>query len=70
MMIPVRCFTCGKVIGGDWETYKSRVSGGDDSALVLTELGINRVCCRRMFVSHPYDKDTNMESIDEAIKYS
>lgn len=21
MIIPVRCFTCGKVIGNKWETY-------------------------------------------------
>ena len=23
MIIPVRCFTCGKVIGNKWETYLS-----------------------------------------------
>ncbi len=70
MMIPVRCFTCGKVIGGDWEIFKTRVGGGEDPAKVLTELGITRVCCRRMFVSHPYDMATDTEPIDETIKYS
>ncbi len=69
MMIPVRCFTCGKVIGGEWESYKTRISGGEDPGKVLTDLGINRVCCRRMFVSHPFDQETGYEPIDETIKY-
>lgn len=25
MIIPVRCFTCGKVIGDKWEAYKKMV---------------------------------------------
>tara|TARA_Y100000590_G_scaffold470610_1_gene666913 strand:- start:4917 stop:5162 length:246 start_codon:yes stop_codon:yes gene_type:complete len=25
MIIPVRCFTCGKIIGDKWETYKKLV---------------------------------------------
>jgi DNA-directed RNA polymerase subunit N (RpoN/RPB10) len=24
MIIPVRCFTCGKVLANKWETYKAR----------------------------------------------
>ena len=70
MMIPVRCFTCGKVIGGVWELFKTRVVGGEDPATVLDELGIHRVCCRRMFVSHPFDAESDTEPIDEVIKYS
>lgn len=69
MMIPVRCFTCGKVIGGSWETYKNRILAGDDPAKVLDDLGITRVCCRRMFISHPFDTKAGTEPIDEALKY-
>ena len=25
MIIPVRCFTCGKVIGNKWETYQQKI---------------------------------------------
>ena len=25
MIIPVRCFTCGKVIGDKWETYQQKI---------------------------------------------
>ena len=55
MMIPVRCFTCGKVIGEYWDEYTARAEthGGDEPpAEVLDDLGITRYCCRRMFVSH------------------
>ncbi|GAB6861323.1 DNA-directed RNA polymerase subunit N [Haloplanus litoreus] len=52
MMIPVRCFTCGKVIGEHWEEYQARLDAGEDPAKVLDDLGVTRHCCRRMFVSH------------------
>ncbi|MGM0591562.1 MAG: DNA-directed RNA polymerase subunit N [Halobacteriota archaeon] len=53
MMIPVRCFTCGKVIGEHWEEYKARtIEGDEDAEVVLNDLGITRHCCRRMLVSH------------------
>jgi len=29
MIIPVRCFSCGKPIGHLWEDYKKRVSSGE-----------------------------------------
>ena len=52
-MVPVRCFTCGKVVGEHWEEFKERAhEGEEDPALVLDELGVNRHCCRRMLVSH------------------
>ena len=69
-MIPVRCFTCGKVISVNWEDYKKRVEErkkemeteeikvGD----ILDELGIKRYCCRRMILSHA-------ELVDESTKY-
>jgi DNA-directed RNA polymerase subunit N len=51
-MVPVRCFTCGKVVGEHWEEYKARVAEGEDSSDVLDDLGLERACCRRMLVSH------------------
>jgi len=53
MMIPVRCFTCGNVIGDSWEEFKRRAKEGEeDPGEVLDELGVDRHCCRRMMVSH------------------
>ena len=53
MMIPVRCFTCGNVIGEHWDEFSRRARDGDeDPGMVLDELGVERHCCRRMMVSH------------------
>ena len=53
MMVPVRCFTCGNVVGGYWEEFRTRAREGDeDPAEVLDELGVERHCCRRMLISH------------------
>ncbi len=52
MMIPVRCFTCGTVIGEHYEEFDERASDGEDPAAVLDDLGVTRHCCRRMMVSH------------------
>ncbi|MCX8184315.1 MAG: DNA-directed RNA polymerase subunit N [Sulfolobales archaeon] len=62
MIIPVRCFTCGKVIGHLWEEYARRVSKGEEPEKVLDELGVKRYCCRRMFISH-------VDLINEIIVY-
>ncbi len=62
MIIPIRCFTCGKVVGGKWEDFARRVKEGEDAGKVLDDLGITRYCCRRMLLSH-------VEIIDEIIKF-
>lgn len=62
MIIPVRCFSCGKVIGGLYEEYKKRVSEGEEPKKVLDSLGLKRYCCRRMLLTH-------VELIDETMPY-
>ena len=52
MIIPVRCFTCGKVVGSAYVKYKTRVAMGEDPQKVLDDLGLERYCCRRMIISH------------------
>ena len=51
-MIPIRCFTCGKIIAHKWETYKSHLKYGLSNADALNEVGLQRYCCRRMFLTH------------------
>ncbi|VVC03338.1 DNA-directed RNA polymerase subunit N [Candidatus Bilamarchaeum dharawalense] len=51
MEFPVRCFTCGSVIGHLYEPYKASVADKKPEA-TLDELGVDRYCCRRMFMSH------------------
>ncbi len=52
IIIPVRCFTCGKLIGDKWEDFARRVKTGEDAKGVLDSLGLKRYCCRRMLLSH------------------
>lgn len=62
MMIPIRCFTCGSLIGDKYEEFKKRVGMGEDPGKVLDNLGIKRYCCRRMFI-------TNVDIIDQILPY-
>lgn len=50
MIIPVRCFSCGKPIGHMWEDFKKRVAEGEHPKKVLDDLGLERVCCRSVFL--------------------
>ena len=52
MIIPVRCFTCGKVIGNKWETYLNLLQADCSEGDALDELGLRRYCCRRMMLTH------------------
>lgn len=53
MIIPVRCFSCGKVVGDKWDQYlmylqDESLTEGD----ALDKLGLKRYCCRRMVMTH------------------
>jgi len=52
MIIPVRCTSCGKPVGGLWEKYKERVDAGENPGKVLDSLGLERYCCRALFLTH------------------
>jgi len=63
VIIPVRCFTCGKVIGEEYEEYKKRYTAYKTSIdsgekpketpkEILDDLGVDRYCCRRMIITH------------------
>ena len=50
MIIPVRCFSCGKPIGQLWEDFKLRVSEGETPQKAMGDLGLERYCCRSVFL--------------------
>jgi len=62
MLMPVRCFTCGKPVAEYKDEYAERVAKGEPAEKVLDSLGITRYCSRRMFVSH-------VELIDEILPF-
>jgi DNA-directed RNA polymerase subunit N len=62
VIIPIRCFTCGKIIAPLYEEYKKRceeyqkaVAAGEKPKetpqQILNDLGVERYCCRRMIIS-------------------
>lgn len=62
MIIPIRCFSCGKPIGHLWAEYEQRVKKGEDAGKVMDELGLTRYCCRACMLGH-------VELIDEIAKF-
>lgn len=62
MIMPIRCFSCGKPLAQHWDEYKLRVEKGESPDKVMDDLGIEKYCCRRMFVS-------NVEYIDDINKF-
>ncbi|KAJ2682293.1 DNA-directed RNA polymerase II subunit L [Coemansia spiralis] len=52
MIIPVRCFTCGKVVGNKWEKYLELLEKDLSDGEALDALGLKRYCCRRMILTH------------------
>ncbi len=62
MIIPIRCFSCGKLVGDKWEPFSTRVAAGEHPTEVLDDVGIDRYCCRRMLLSH-------VELIDDILEF-
>jgi DNA-directed RNA polymerase subunit N len=52
MIIPIRCFSCGKPVAHLWGEYKKKVADGEEPKKALDELGLERYCCRALFLSH------------------
>lgn len=50
MIIPIRCFSCGKPIAHLWEQFKKKTAEGEDAGKALDELGVERYCCRAAFL--------------------
>jgi DNA-directed RNA polymerase subunit N len=62
MLLPVRCFSCGFVVGEYYDAYKDLIAKGKTPKEALDSLKINKYCCRRMFIS-------NKDYIDEIMAY-
>ncbi len=44
--------SCGKPVAHLWEEYKQRIEKGENGKKVLDTLGVERYCCRGLFISH------------------
>ena len=50
MIIPIRCFSCGKPVGHLYEEYQERIEKGELAKKILDSLGLERDCCRGVFL--------------------
>ena len=62
MIIPIRCFSCGKLVAHIYKDYKEAIERGERSEDAFKNLGIERFCCKRMIVSH-------VDLIDDLLKF-
>ena len=62
VLVPVRCFTCGKLIADKYEDYQNKIKTGEEPQKVLDELKIERYCCRRMLL-------TSVQTIQQIIPF-
>ncbi len=51
MLYPIRCFSCGALLGDKYEKFNALVKKGVSPADALDRLGVKRYCCRRMILS-------------------
>jgi len=69
MIIPVRCFSCGRVVGSVYSEYLRLTTAerpGEKPQMAtkdaLDHLGVKRYCCRRMILSQ-------VDIIDEVMPF-
>lgn len=65
MLLPIRCYTCGKVLANltqQWERY--RMEHGDDNWLPFFQrYNIQRYCCKRVLMSQVPDPNQDRQYI-------
>lgn len=61
-MKPIRCYTCGKVLGNRWCVVDKRLSEGVPMKQVYEEIGLSRYCCKRTVVA---SYDTTTHAVDD-----
>ncbi|MEM0160337.1 MAG: DNA-directed RNA polymerase subunit N [Thermoplasmata archaeon] len=72
MIIPVRCYSCGRVIASDYMNFKEKVDEirkkenrdptVEEIKSIFEQIGVRRYCCKRMIISH-------IDLIDEVIPF-
>lgn len=56
MIIPIRCFTCNKVLADKYDYYlrkknEDKKESKENNQEILDNMGIERYCCRRHMIT-------------------
>ncbi len=62
MIIPIRCFTCGKIMANLWSPYQELLREGVAPGDAIRQLHVKRYCCRRMLLAQ-------VDLIDKLLQY-
>ena len=52
MIIPIRCFSCGKPVAQLYEKYQELLKKKKNAQEAMDECGLDRYCCRALFLGH------------------
>lgn len=52
MIIPIRCWSCGKPIAHLWEDFRNRREKGESMKKIMDSLEVKRYCCRQQLMGH------------------
>jgi len=63
MIVPIRCFSCGKPVAGLYTEFKERIEKGEDAGKVLDSLGVKKLCCRKVLL-------TSVDLSEELMKFN
>lgn len=53
-LLPVSCFTCGKIISRDTDVLTNSILHGFQIQYIMDALGYNKYCCRRTIFTSAY----------------
>lgn len=61
-IIPVRCYTCGKVLATTriYGKYQEYTENGMSTCDALNKIGLTRYCCRRILLCHVNTIETTL----------
>ena len=66
-LCPVRCFSCGSPVCALYSDYIEHLKKGETRNQALNELGVTKICCRRMMLGQPVAwKDLGVKTTKEA----
>lgn len=62
MSLPVRCYTCGSIIGKYEQKFITKCEEGIPINDILNSFNLKKYCCRRMFLGY-------VNTLDELLKF-